>query len=194
METIYALAIVQNTWTTGLIAWRIWRQERASAGIGLRSATSRSSLIPIIRIVIESAAIYVLELIILIILYALNHNAQFILQEALVPTVGVSNGIRFRDLLIMSIQGIVFTLMTVRLALRSSKSLMTTVRTERGGFPIEWRVTAATATTDLGPTTLATVETNEMQLKSMGADGVIYELESQEVDQRTSNNNLQGWQ
>jgi hypothetical protein len=90
----------------------------------------------------------------------------------------------------MSIQGIVFTLMTVRLAMRSSKSLMTT---ERGGFPIEWRVTAAAATTDLGPTTFATVETNEMQLKSVGAAGVIYELESQEVDERTSNNNLQGW-
>jgi len=173
MNTIYALALVQNTWTTGLIAWRIWRQERASAVIGLRSATSQSSLIPIVRIVIESAAIYVLELIVLIILYALNHNAQFILQEALVPTVGI-----------------VFTLMTVRLAMRSSKSLMTT---ERGGFPIEWRVTAAAATTDLGPTTLATVETNEMQLKSLGAAGVIYELESQEVDERTSNNNLQGW-
>ena len=96
----------------------------------------------------------------------------------------------------MSIQGIVFTLMTVRLAMRSSKSLMTTVRTERGGFPIEWRVTAATATTtDLGPTTLATVETNEMEFKSVGngTAGVIYELESQEVDERTSNNNPQGW-
>ena len=97
METIYALALVQNTWTTGLIAWRIWRQERASAVIGLHSTTSQSSLIPIVRIVIESAALYVLELIILIILYALNHNAQFVLQEALVPTVGMSNGIEFRD-------------------------------------------------------------------------------------------------
>jgi len=93
----------------------------------------------------------------------------------------------------MSIQGIVFTLMTVRLAMHTSKSLMTTVRTERGEFPIEWRVPAATTTTDLGPTTLATVETNEMQLKSVGAAGVIYELESQEVDERTSNNSLQGW-
>jgi hypothetical protein len=96
MNTIYALAFVQNTWTTGLIAWRIWRQEKASAVIGLSSATSRS-LIPIVRIVVESAAVYVLELIVLIILYALNHNAQFVLQEAVVPTVGTSNGIRFRD-------------------------------------------------------------------------------------------------
>ena len=196
MNTIYALALVQNTWTTGLIAWRIWRQDRASAVIGLSSATSRSSLIPIVRIVIESAAIYVLELIVLIILYALNHNAQFVLQEAVVPTVGMLNGIRFRDfpLLMMSIQGIVFTLMTVRLAMRSSKTLMTTVRAEGGGFPVDWRVgPATTATTDLGPSTLATVETDEMQLKSMGTAGVIYELESQEVDERSSKNELQSW-
>jgi len=91
----------------------------------------------------------------------------------------------------MPIQGIVFTLMTVRLAMRSSKSLMTTVRTERGGFPIAWQVPTATTTTDLAPTTLATDETNEMQLKSAGAAGVIYELESgKEVDERTSS---QAW-
>lgn len=52
---------------------------------------------------------------------------------------------------------------------------------------------AATATTNLDSTTLATVETNEMQLKSVCAAGVIYELESQEVDKCTSSNNLQGW-
>jgi hypothetical protein len=33
-----------------------------------------------------------------------------------------------------------------------------------------------------------------MQLKPVGAAGVIYELESQEVDERTSNKNLEGWE
>jgi hypothetical protein len=43
--------------------------------------------VPIV-VVIESAAIYVLELVILIVLYGMKHNAQFILQEALVPSLG----------------------------------------------------------------------------------------------------------
>lgn len=30
MSTIYAIAFVQNTMTTGLLAWRIWRANRAS--------------------------------------------------------------------------------------------------------------------------------------------------------------------
>lgn len=74
--------------TTGLIAWRIWRQDRASTAMGARSLNSRTSLIPIVRIIVESAAIYVLELVVLIVLYVLKHNGQFIVQEAVVPTVG----------------------------------------------------------------------------------------------------------
>jgi len=168
MNTIYALALVQNTMTTGLIAWRIWRQERASAVIGVQSSTSRSSLIPIVRIVIESAALYVLEMIVLIVLYTLNNNGQFVLQEAAVPTVGI-----------------VFTLMTVRLAMRSSKTLMTTTVRTGGGFPIEWRVRGSTtvATTEFGPTTLGTAGTTDIQVKSVefGGSQSDQEAESQQV-------------
>ena len=88
MNTIYSLAFVQNSITTSLIAYRIWSQDRRSVAAGISSGGSKSSLIPVIRIVVESAAIYLLELLVLIILYALKHNAQFILQEAVVPTVG----------------------------------------------------------------------------------------------------------
>ena len=87
MNTIYSLAFVQNSITTGLIAYRIWRQDRRSVAAGI-STGSKTSLIPVVRIVVESAAIYLLELLVLIVLYALKHNAQFILQEAVVPTVG----------------------------------------------------------------------------------------------------------
>ncbi|KAJ2918809.1 hypothetical protein MD484_g1612, partial [Candolleomyces efflorescens] len=112
MNTIYSLAFAQNSITTGLIAYKIWRQDRRSVAAGITSG-EKTSLIPVVRIVVESAAIYLLELLVLIILYALKHNAQFILQEAVVPTVGI-----------------VFTLMTVRIALRSSKTLMTTARAQ----------------------------------------------------------------
>lgn len=89
MNTIYALALIQTTLTTGLIAYRIWSEELSSETIGIRSTMSeRSSLIPVVLIIIESAAIYALELLVLIILYAMKHNAQFIVQESVVPTVG----------------------------------------------------------------------------------------------------------
>jgi len=89
MNTIYAVALIQNTLTTGLVAYRLWCQEMSTRAVGfLSSKSERSSLMPIVWIIIESAAIYVLELVVLLILYSLKHNAQFIVQEAVVPTVG----------------------------------------------------------------------------------------------------------
>jgi len=105
MDTIYSLAFVQNTMTTGLIAYRIWVQDRKSQGV----VSSSLHLITLIRIIVESASIYVLNVLILIILYALNSNGQFVAQEAIVP-----------------VCGIVFTLITVRLAMHTSRTLMTT--------------------------------------------------------------------
>jgi uncharacterized iron-regulated membrane protein len=87
MNTIYALAFAQNSITTGLIAYKIWHQHRSSVAAGMTSGR-KTSLISVVRIVVESAAIYLFLLLVLIILYALKHNAQFILQEASVPTVG----------------------------------------------------------------------------------------------------------
>ncbi|KAF8582180.1 hypothetical protein K439DRAFT_1391994 [Ramaria rubella] len=123
MDSIYAIALAQNTITTGMIAYRIWRQDRLSQEVGLRTtgAGSRASLIPVVRIVVESAVIYVLTAIIIIILYARNNNFQFVIQEAIVPIIGI-----------------VFTLISVRLAMRSSKVLITTTALE--AKTTEWRV------------------------------------------------------
>jgi len=49
---------------------------------------SSLSLIVLIRIIVESASIYVLNILIVIVLYALNSNGQFIAQEAIVPVCG----------------------------------------------------------------------------------------------------------
>ncbi|KDQ28144.1 hypothetical protein PLEOSDRAFT_157989 [Pleurotus ostreatus PC15] len=146
MNTIYALAFVQNVMTTGLIAWRIWRQEKESVNVGIHSADSRSSLLPIVRIIIESAMIYVVELLVLIILYALKHNAQFVVQEAVVPTVGI-----------------VFTLMTIRISKRSYKVHCATV-TEDQSRPIQWRARS------VGPmvTTEYTTTADDIDMKPIG--------------------------
>ncbi|KAG7099697.1 hypothetical protein E1B28_001517 [Marasmius oreades] len=91
MRTIYATAFAQNALTTGLIAYRIWRQEMNSRRAGLRSKESSSdSLLPAIRIIVDSAALYMALLLCLIVLYAINHNGQFVMQEASVPAIGKS--------------------------------------------------------------------------------------------------------
>jgi hypothetical protein len=72
--------------TTGLIAYRIWQQDRKSQGL----VPSSLSLIVVLRIIVESASIYVLNVLILIILYALDSNGQFVAQEAIVPVCGES--------------------------------------------------------------------------------------------------------
>lgn len=94
MSTIYAVAFVQNTLTSGLIAFRLWRHERIANRIGGRSDStdgSQTSLMPVMRIIVESAGIYVVVVLILIILYAIDSNAQYIVQEAFVPIVGTSS-------------------------------------------------------------------------------------------------------
>lgn len=86
MNTIYSLAFTQNFMTTGLITYRIWSQHHATAHI--EALTSTSALVPVIRIIVESAMIYVLEVLLLIIFYASDSNGQYVVQEAIVPTVG----------------------------------------------------------------------------------------------------------
>lgn len=84
MRTIYATAFTQNTMTTGLIAYKIWQQDRLSKGLVSHSL----SLVPLIRIVVESASIYVLNVLILIILYEVESNGQYVAQEVIVPVCG----------------------------------------------------------------------------------------------------------
>ena len=86
MRSIYATAFTQNTMTTGLIAYKIWHQNRLSKGL----VSGSSSMIPLVRIIIESASIYVLNVLILIILYAVESNGQYVAQEAIVPVCGES--------------------------------------------------------------------------------------------------------
>lgn len=90
MDAIYPLAFVQNVVTTSLIALRILQQHRASLASGFLTAGSRISLLYVVRVIVESAALYTVQLLVLIVLYALKHPAQLIVQGAIVPTTGMS--------------------------------------------------------------------------------------------------------
>ncbi|KAJ3536947.1 hypothetical protein NMY22_g5805 [Coprinellus aureogranulatus] len=83
----YPLAFTQNVLTTGLIAWKIWKQHRMSKKSGLKAA-HRVSLLQVIRIIVESAMIYTFQVLSLVILYFLGHPLQFVFQSLTVPTTG----------------------------------------------------------------------------------------------------------
>ncbi|KAF9559967.1 hypothetical protein CPC08DRAFT_708439 [Agrocybe pediades] len=106
MATIYPFAFAQNTITTGMIAFKIWRQHRSSTELGVHNH-SPLDLIGVMRIVVESAMIYTLQLLILIILFPLHHNAQLIVQCAIVPSIGI-----------------VFVLIAVRVHFSRSRTLL----------------------------------------------------------------------
>jgi len=134
MSTIYAVAFVQNTLTSGLIAFRLWFHERRTVLAGMRSGSSdgsQTSLMPVMRIVVESAGLYVVVVLILIILYAIDSNAQYIVQEAFVPIVGI-----------------VFTLINLRIALHqdATASRRTTIESMRWKLPSQRSDTTGTTT------------------------------------------------
>ena len=97
LSAVYPLAFLQNVMTTGLITLKIWNQHRASTATGVVDRSSKLSLSRIMRIIIESAMVYTVQLFILIILFFLQDNFQIIVQSAVVPSVGTSWQITCRD-------------------------------------------------------------------------------------------------
>lgn len=104
ITTFYSIAVVQSAITTGLMAYRIWATDRRSASY----RTASSNLLPIVRILIESASLQFLVEVLLLSLYSANLNAQYILLEIVTPLVGIT-----------------FAAITIRLSLRMSAALDT---------------------------------------------------------------------
>lgn len=83
--TFYSVAVVQNIMTTGLMSYRIWLSHRSSAAY-----VTGKGLLPVARILIESAALQLIAEIILLALYSRDINAQYILLECVTPIVGIT--------------------------------------------------------------------------------------------------------
>ena len=83
ITTFYAIAFVQSFLTTTLMAYRIWQTDRRSA----KYRTGEGNLLPLMRILVESAALQLLVELLLLALYAANINAQYILLELVTPLV-----------------------------------------------------------------------------------------------------------
>ncbi|PSS37990.1 hypothetical protein PHLCEN_2v173 [Hermanssonia centrifuga] len=106
ITTFYAISVVQSGITTFLMAFRIWQTDK-------RSATYRTNkegnLMPILRILVESAFAQFAVEVILLSLYAANYNAQYLLLELVTPLVGIT-----------------FNAITIRIALRQAETFVAT--------------------------------------------------------------------
>ncbi|KAJ7432399.1 hypothetical protein FB451DRAFT_1420643 [Mycena latifolia] len=101
ITTFYSIAVVQNIITTSLMALRLWQGEKQSA----RYRMGGGAFLPVLQILVESAALYLFVEILLLSLYAANYNAQYILLESVTPIVGIT-----------------FGLITVRITLRAQQN------------------------------------------------------------------------
>ncbi|KAF7795068.1 hypothetical protein EIP86_006212 [Pleurotus ostreatoroseus] len=102
ITAFYAVSFVQSFLTTSLMAYRIWQADRRSA----KFRASEGSLLPVLRILVESAALQLVVEFVLLVLYAANENAQYILLELVTPLVAIT-----------------FNAITIRIAFRSSDKL-----------------------------------------------------------------------
>ncbi|KAJ7439041.1 hypothetical protein B0H11DRAFT_2254165 [Mycena galericulata] len=98
----YTVAVTQNIITTGLMSWRLWQGERRIGGHRL----GESTLMPILRILVESAALYLFVEILLLATYAAHYNVEYIILESVTP-----------------IAGLTFSLITIRINLRSQMKI-----------------------------------------------------------------------
>ncbi|KAF6764257.1 hypothetical protein DFP72DRAFT_871312 [Ephemerocybe angulata] len=85
----FPLNMAQNVLTTGLIAYKIYMQHRASRASGLQ-LSSAVNLVTIVRIIVESAMVYTIVTAIIIILFFVHHPAVVVPQYALPPSIGES--------------------------------------------------------------------------------------------------------
>ncbi|KAJ3842651.1 hypothetical protein F5878DRAFT_374850 [Lentinula raphanica] len=86
IKIFYSLAVVLNIITTSLMSYRIWTTHRQSSSY----ASSQSHLMPILRILVESAALQLVVEIVLLALYSQDINAQYILLESVASIVGIT--------------------------------------------------------------------------------------------------------
>lgn len=108
--------LIQTAITTSLIVWKIWSQARRG--------TNRSFYVPrvfsILRIIVESAAIYTAGMVTMVVLLALDHPGRIAIHACMIPSTGAFNlGFlvigRSLDRRGLWDAGIVFVLMALRI-------------------------------------------------------------------------------
>ncbi|EAU89209.2 hypothetical protein CC1G_08616 [Coprinopsis cinerea okayama7 len=85
LDFVYPGHLGQNVMTTALIAYKIWRRHSESRAAGIR-VTSTITLLGVARIVVESAMIYTMQMLALVVLHIKKHPLRVVFQAAIVPS------------------------------------------------------------------------------------------------------------
>ncbi|KAJ7275519.1 hypothetical protein B0H12DRAFT_1087630 [Mycena haematopus] len=123
------------------MAWRIAATDKQTVSYRV----GKSNLILILRILVESAALYLTAELILLILYVRNNNAQYILLETITPIIGIT-----------------FNAITIRITLRSQS----TSSAHANEIHSSHRPTVGTPIIPLHPITVNITEETEYDLES----------------------------
>ncbi|KAJ3891020.1 hypothetical protein GG344DRAFT_48182 [Lentinula edodes] len=94
IKIFYSLAVVLNIITTSLMSYRIWRTHQQSSTY----VSSSSQLMPIMRILVESAALQLFVETVLLALYSNDINAQYILLESAITFNAITIRIKLQSI------------------------------------------------------------------------------------------------
>ncbi|KAJ3710889.1 hypothetical protein DFJ43DRAFT_1170417 [Lentinula guzmanii] len=93
VDTMIALSLTMNTLTTALIVGKIWSVDRQNATLmsnTTANAIRTSKLHRVMRIIIESAALYTISTLIFVITYVAGSNANYGTSDNVVQIIGIS--------------------------------------------------------------------------------------------------------
>jgi len=83
LNSFYALTLITNVISTGLLAFRIWTINRATS----QQRATKSRILPLMNVCLDSGILYTTILTVSIILFTRKSQAIFIVQDMLVPTI-----------------------------------------------------------------------------------------------------------
>ncbi|KAJ8496890.1 hypothetical protein ONZ45_g12283 [Pleurotus djamor] len=95
IQAVLSIAVVLNVITTGLMAYRIWKTSEKTAKYKLESKLLPR--VPILRIIVESAAVQLILEVFLLALFSAGVNEQYLVLEMVTPVVAITfNAITLR--------------------------------------------------------------------------------------------------
>ncbi|KAJ3981915.1 hypothetical protein F5890DRAFT_1532883 [Lentinula detonsa] len=91
VDTMAALSLTMNTLTTALIVGKIWSVDRQNATLmSNTTANATHTLHRVMRIIIESAALYTISTLIFVITYVAGSNSNYGTSDSVVQIIGIS--------------------------------------------------------------------------------------------------------
>ncbi|KAG2138790.1 hypothetical protein BD769DRAFT_227941 [Suillus cothurnatus] len=87
VAALYALTLLTNLITSGLLAYRIWAIERR---VSAMRATMQGTLMPIVRIFVDAAIMYSTVLFVMLVCFLCSNNAQYVILDTIIPIIPIA--------------------------------------------------------------------------------------------------------